>query len=300
MSKRVERTIGSGTYTEAGFTTFIKSALRRASSRWKPKTEVLKKARVSKGWYQCSECLENVPVTVVNDKGKRVRNVEVNHKEAVSLPGSWDSWDGFIKRLFVEEGGLEVLCVPCHQKHTNQLRELKEDWVAISEYPQYEVSSYGRVRHKENGLLQPFTDRYYYVNLYSPVKQKAVKVAVHRLVATAFLINPENKPEINHKDGYKLHNFVHNLEWVTPKENRAHASDKGLLNFGEEHPMHKGYYLTPSGRYPTTKLAAAAEGLSVATVFRRCKPKNGQPPEGWGFEQNDIAKARRAEAKEKK
>ena len=80
---------------------------------------------------------------------------------------------------------------------------------------------------------------YYKVNL--NIDGKEILVSIHRLVAEAFIPNPENKPEVNHKDGKKKHNCASNLEWVTSKENIEHAVKHGLKTgmVGEKHPNHK-------------------------------------------------------------
>ncbi len=112
----------------------------------------------------------------------------------------------------------------------------------------YEVSSLGRVKSlpKMAGVRwQPekqssiFTDKHGYckVNLYKNNTHK--QCYVHILVATTFLSNVENKPQVNHIDGNKSNNSIENLEWCTAKENVLHAYSIGLSHGrkGSEHPM---------------------------------------------------------------
>lgn len=62
-----------------------------------------------------------------------------------------------------------------------------------------------------------------------PVIDLSPTITVHRVVALTFIPNPENKPQVNHKDGNKLNNHVGNLEWVTNRENLDHGVKLGLF-----------------------------------------------------------------------
>lgn len=80
---------------------------------------------------------------------------------------------------------------------------------------------------KEHVMSQS-TDSYGYKVVKMRNKDKVCTLKVHRIVATAFLPNPNNKPQVNHKDGNKTNNSVTNLEWVTASENIKHAKALGL------------------------------------------------------------------------
>lgn len=102
-------------------------------------------------------------------------------------------------------------------------------WKDVDGYPDYEVSIYGEVysKKKEDVLvLQENPKGYYIATLYNEDGPR--QVSVHRLVANAFIPNPENKPQINHINGFKRDNRIDNLEWCTPQENMRHAFDTGL------------------------------------------------------------------------
>ena len=104
-----------------------------------------------------------------------------------------------------------------------------EKFKQIKGYENYLVSDRGRVFNlKFKRFLKPSNDGrgYFYVGLCKNGVEKNQKI--HRLVANAFIPNPENKETVNHIDGIKINNFDSNLEWATQSENVQHSYDNGL------------------------------------------------------------------------
>lgn len=93
----------------------------------------------------------------------------------------------------------------------------------------YSITQEGDVVNAKGNILAVSVNKrtgYKTVSLWKD--NKGLSKTVHRLVATTYIPNPDNLPEVNHIDGNKLNNRVDNLEWVTPSENRQHAYDIGL------------------------------------------------------------------------
>lgn len=131
-----------------------------------------------------------------------------------------------------------------------------EEWRPLPHIPDIDVSSRGRFRRSStNSLIDGFTT----TGGYTTVDFSGVgRFAAHRLVADTFIPNPENKPEVNHRDGNKGHNGVDNLEWVTPSENVRHSFETGLnvAKSGFDHPRAA---MTPEEAARCTELKASGK-----------------------------------------
>lgn len=114
---------------------------------------------------------------------------------------------------------------------------MEEVWKTVvyqgNVFDNFEVSNLGRIRNVKTGTLyKQHINKTGYpqvcVSLGSRSKKKIFKI--HKAVAETFIPNPENKPEVNHKDGNKVNSRIDNLEWATYSENSQHAWDNGLIN----------------------------------------------------------------------
>lgn len=123
---------------------------------------------------------------------------------------------------------------------------IEEEWKDIEGYEgKYQVSNLGRVKSLErvvpNGesgfriVKEKFLQTKSNQNKYIKVSLSGRSFRVHRLVAEAFIENPNSLPEVNHKDGLKCNNVITNLEWCTPKHNINHNKKLGVMPIGDSH-----------------------------------------------------------------
>ena len=102
-------------------------------------------------------------------------------------------------------------------------------WKTIERAPNYEINQFGQVRNKTTLLiLKQKIDRYGYLTIGLCNNKRKIYPTIHRLLALAFIPNPNNYPQVNHIDGNKLNNNLSNLEWISASGNVLHALDNDL------------------------------------------------------------------------
>ena len=164
-------------------------------------------------------------------------------------------------------------------ENTNSVKQ-PEEWKPIPGYDgMYEVSNWGRVKsykHNSDGkILSPGKDGrgYHIIALCKDGKRKMCKI--HRLVATAFISNPSNLPEVNHKDENRRNNYLGNLEWCDHSYNNSYGTKNQRAAEKLSIPV---VQLDKEGNlvaeYKSTREAARRTGIAQSNICNCCQHKS--------------------------
>lgn len=128
----------------------------------------------------------------------------------------------------------------------------------------YILRSDGTVVGARGGLLAPRVNSKGYV----AVRVRTGWRTLHRLLALAFIPNPDRLPQVNHKDGDKLNNSLDNLEWGTQRHNLYHAMDTGLHAWGRS-AVTNGVHVFPSQAEAARQTGAAQSNINKCIMGDR-------------------------------
>ena len=178
----------------------------------------------------------------------------------------------------------------------NQQLSSKTEWREVKEYSNYEVNQLGEIRHKKRQkILKPRDNNggYQYVNF--KINGKNTNFAVHRIVANAFIPNPNGYTEVNHKDYNKKNNCVDNLEWVSSSQNKQHSylkqENKKSRGKAVNQYTKEGIFLKT---FDSVSDAAKELGCCVAAISNCClgRTKTSQGFQ-WSFVESSTTKYER-------
>lgn len=132
----------------------------------------------------------------------------------------------------------------------------------------YAITSCGKVwSYKRKKYLKPMKDKdgYLYVNIRIDGKQKNFKI--HRLVAEAYIPNPDGKPQVNHKNEVKTDNYINNLEWATAKENINYGTHNERISDRRKKPV---FCLELNRVFDSAKTAGNELNICSANITKCC------------------------------
>ena len=129
-----DKLYNNNTWTQGRMDSFIKGLIRAGLSKWGPKHDCIKNARVRRGWYLCADCEQEVPTSIMRELKtkpgvmKRTKNIYADHIDPIVDPEvGRRSWDEVIERAFVDTDGYQALCYECHHNKTQAERLIAKE-----------------------------------------------------------------------------------------------------------------------------------------------------------------------------
>ena len=163
-----------------------------------------------------------------------------------------------------------------------------EKWKTVEDYPNYEISNFGRLRNKNTSyILKEIIDKSGYITFGVTVNGKSKFLKSHRLVALNFIPNPNNKLEVNHIDEDKSNNRVVNLEWCDRKYNVNYGNRNEIVSKKVSKPIVVIYPNGTRKTYSSAKVCSDILNLhrqSIVDVLKNRRPSH----KGLKFEYAEI------------
>lgn len=249
------------------------------------------------GKYRTSKNKQYFIVSV----GKRLEFDAITYEKQCPICGRFMPLSSFHSNVSNRDK-VSTYCKGCyaktHRKNKSQIvADLpNETWKEVVGYEGlYQVSDKGRVKSHTRmvkypdgtkrlvygRLINPSIDKqtgYYKVGLSK--KGKSITHSIHRLVAEAFIPNPDNLPYINHKSEARTENFVENLEWCTPAYNNNYGSRRAIVNRQcavRQRDMNGNII----AEYPSMTEASKATGIHKSTIHAACDGRYGNKIYKW-------------------
>ena len=157
-----------------------------------------------------------------------------------------------------------------------------ETFVKIDGFENYEVSNLGKVRNIKSGrTLKPSLNQDGYLKHCLSENNKQKYLYLHRIIATAFIDNPEEKPQVNHIDENKTNNDLSNLEWCTIRENAVHGTrTKRIAEKRSKKVVQLDLNDNILNVFKSMTQAEQETGISVGNISHCC---NGRSKSAGGF-----------------
>jgi len=168
-------------------------------------------------------------------------------------------------RILIAFGYKWQYCNECENKYDDEeWRDIPSD--IINDVKGYKVSNYGRVRNHKGRI----TEGHNQASGYLWVSISSKQYLLHRIVARAFIPNPENKEQVNHIDGNKQNACVNNLEWCTNVENQIHKVKSGLSNHYTRKIIQYDLQMNKINEFNSQKEASTKLKIINASINKCC------------------------------